>query len=587
MAVGAFTEDHRLQLLHGMTHVGLQPKESRGRDWLYEQCVFAEGVIGSAELARVLEPGAPRVLRVSGVDFQLELCDSAVRWERKPSNARFDEPKVPWPTRTYFPTLKLESPSPQPPPGFLVGKSDTPSFPVFSAAFKAFFTGEYTVVNSQIPSLGTLIVRVIDDAGRILNIELIGQSLKVGIGGRALSGSQLELNSQTFHKSLSLNNPGIYTFEIPGDSAPLDSWVWMKRDGDWIDYRNLQPWGGYVSSDVQLGDDVPTKMGQDDDSSGRSVDIPFRKRVDDYARRALVSFVGGSHHDFFLFAGLTVELAIKAKIAQVTLVYLAPKNDFQSTMALWTAHEDVGRLPPGVRTIGGKDAVDRMIQVHPSLIEIKTLAEELLEHRNGEVHLGVASAQQMNGALVAFVRILTVLLDVTSEYWGQHAELVRSLVDENALRVQREVQLKISQAIERFNQIKQLDESQRQVLLELLSHEVDDHDFEESPVSCPACGSRALSYGTFEIEVGSPDFDREGSVEGIPSWLWFSPTSLRCGICRLHLEGQEELGVAGIDSSWRIDDPEAIRAFYDAESRSYEYYVGTADDSEEVEHREE
>ena len=247
---------------------------------------------------------------------------------------------------------------------------------------------------------------------------------------------------------------------------------------------------------------------------------------------------------------------------------------FSTTLALWKFRDDIERLPTGTPTIGAKEAFQRLTVLHPAMEELRSGVTELLAQRNGEVHLGVIDATIQSRTIVSFVKAMNALLGVSQdefdEFWSPHSELVRTILDDNAKQVQRAVQLKISAAKEQFKVIQSLPPGQREAVVSVISGQQLEPEMDEAPVKCPACGSAALATGANELEVGEVSVHRDGSIEGVESSLEFTPLSLKCPYCGLHLENRAELVAAGVESSWINDNEEVKQAFMDVGPSVYE-----------------
>jgi len=351
-AVGAPASPGCAHLLFAFVIVGPEPERWRSEEWVYEQCVFASSAITTKELVLILTPGEPKELALGSVRMQVEIGDASFSWLRKPSQAVYDDLQFQWPTTLFTPGLAVQG-QVQAPGSFLVGQGDAPSFPVFSGAFQAFFYGNYVVSGTQNPSLGQMSIRIVDERARIQRVRPREADQDVWIGGHALRGTRLEFNSATTRAMLEPTRPGRLSFQIPQGDMPSDAWLWLKQGQNWLDFRSLREWGGRTSpvADVARIEAPVAQSGKLSHAKKDGV-AWLRERATTYARRALAAYVSQEYHDFFLFAGLAVELAIKSRLAEENLMFLAPAQNFAATLALWNARGDVVRLPPGTRTIG-------------------------------------------------------------------------------------------------------------------------------------------------------------------------------------------------------------------------------------------
>jgi hypothetical protein len=531
------------------------------------------GSMDVREFTELLRTDVELRLSLGGTSAGFGLASGPFQWLRKPSMAQYDERQLPWPTVLYSPSFAQRDV--YAPPGFLVGTDDTPTFPLFSAAFGAFFFDDYRVTSTRNPQLGQLSICLIDQRGWIERVYQSGRRLVITLGGFNLPASVLEFNSSLFRESRRPSAAGQTIIELRSEICPPDAWVWLKQGSDWLDYRNLQRWGQYVSSDVTIGNaDPPTEGRKPSEGTAPLASSPaswLRARASEYAKRAMTEYLGANYHDFFLFAGLGIELALKARLAEVNLAFLAPDGKFDAAIELSNASEDIGRLSSGTRTVGARVALDRFVQLQPTAKWLTNGIAELLMHRNGEAHLGVIDATLQRRAFNSFLKGFNVVLAPDlDEFWSPHYEFVRATLDENAEQVQQAVTLKISQARERFRQIESLTAPQREAVLALVTNQLSEGTLDQSFAECPACGSQALALGANESDHDDLDFDEGVSIGGRLR-VEFTPESLKCGVCGLALENPEELVHAGVPVKWENEDEDVVSAFREREAEMWQY----------------
>lgn len=233
------------RLLFAQVTIGPQPEGWHSTNLLYEQCVFMSGSMAVSEFTELLRTDVELRLSLGSINADFDLADGPFQWLRKPSMAQYDERQLPWPTVLYTPSFAQRNVNT--PPSFLVGEGDTPSFPLFSAAFGAFFFDDYRVTSTRNPQLGQLSIYLIDERGWIERVDQNGRRLAITLGGFDLPASVLEFNSSQFRESRRLIAAGPTIIELASEACPPDAWVWLKQGSDWLDYRNLQRWGSYVS----------------------------------------------------------------------------------------------------------------------------------------------------------------------------------------------------------------------------------------------------------------------------------------------------------------------------------------------------
>lgn len=554
--------------------VGPHPESWKARVWRYESCTFVEGAITSTQLAESLDSETPIRLLVGSETLEFQVSPFNSSWQHKPSLAPYDQPQVRYPSRVY--SLRLaNSETMNAPTDFLVGQDDVRSFSVFSVAFDSFFRGGTPATGSSNPLLGEMTIRVVDERARIEGVQRVDDRLEVHVAGSSLVGTLLEFSSQSHSEMKDVASPRNVNFDLPGNELPRDSWIWLKKDGVWLDYRHLQPWGAYMSPDVELGTEEPETPSVESSAMQTSGARWLRDRAVTSTNRALSFYVNGDVRDFLIYAGQAIELMCKALLAEQNLAFLAPDGQFSAAVSLWKFRDDIEKLPPGTKTVGAVDAFKRLVNVHPAMEELRTGVTDILAQRNGEIHLGVIDETLRVRTFSSFVKASNVLLGVSAEefdqFWSPHNELVRTVLDDQAKEVKREVQLKISAAIERFKNIQSLPQEQREALLLVISNQRPELEFEEVELVCPACKSAAIATGVNEVEVGEVSVNRDGTIEGVESWLDFTPFSVTCQYCGLHLDNRAELAAAGIDSSWVNNDENVKRAILEIGPSIYEY----------------
>lgn len=143
-------------------------------------------------------------------------------------------------------------------PGYLVGVDETPSFPTLGAAFNAFMHDDFTVSGTGNPSFGEVSIRFVDQRARIRRVRIRAASVDVCVAGRSLEGCHLELNGAEYRQVMKVTKAGRVTFLLP-EGLPSDAWLWLKNDGEWIDYRALNNWGNYRSADIE--EQMPRDLG--------------------------------------------------------------------------------------------------------------------------------------------------------------------------------------------------------------------------------------------------------------------------------------------------------------------------------------
>jgi hypothetical protein len=567
-AVAACSEDGQARLLFALVVVGPEPDGWSEKTWSYEQCRFSSGSMSAGEFSDLLVPGQPRTLELGGDAMLVELADAQFSWFRRPSLAEYDKCRFTWPADISTPGMASQG-AVHVPTGMLIGPGMTPSFSLFSAAFGAFFYDDYSVSGTQNPLLGQMSIRILDTRARIEGVDQDDAGLAIAVGGSDLVDAYLEFNSKSHREIVRLDGaPGPVHIALPSEEIPEGAWVWLKGTIGWLDYRSLHRWGGQLSPDVRLRGprDEAVKANQRSEPPAQ-VASALHERATSYVKRALGSYVGQSDHDFFLFAGCAVELAAKSQLAGECAAFLAPGQHFPSAVELWKARDDVRQLATGTRTVGGLEAFRRLATMRPELRAHEGGVAELFAYRNGEAHLGAVDTTLRTSAFVTFLEGVRAVLGDDAELWRPHDELVRVTLDENAERISRDVQLRLSRARERFGLLKtSLGEGHVGAIAMLEMNAIGELDLNEAIAPCPACGSKAVARGVNELEYGEPDFGKDGEIEGVPSWLEFRALSLKCEICGLELLSLDEVKAAGMSERWINEGADLLDAFRELEA---------------------
>jgi hypothetical protein len=275
----------------------------------------------------------------------------------------------------------------------------------------------------------------------------------------------------------------------------------------------------------------------------------------EYARRALEAHVTGLQADFYLYGGLSVEHALKARLVRENPAFIAPRDAFLAAVIYSKARDDISLVPLGTPSVGASEALKRVIALDASLGPDLSGAEELFRLRNSEAHLGNADLTVARRTAVSFLRAINALLRVEpDQFWSPHSEFVSAILDETSAEAVRVTTAKIAAARMRYDQRRLvLGEGQAASLDALLEAEVQRQSDEESfIVDCPACGTRALLCGENSLEW-EPEYDREGPTGASP-WIQFVGHYLACQACGLELLGDQELDHAEVEHEWPNDD---------------------------------
>jgi len=301
--------------------VGPQPLGWLKHTWTYTQCTFASAQITARRLASLLESGTPRELVIDRTRAVVDVQPGQFSSIHAPSLAQYDELRLAWPCSVYTPSITgMTANAPQ---GYLIGAGDVPSFPVFSGAYAAFFTGNFAVGGTGNPQLGRMSIHCADTGARIVRVR--AASLEVWLDGSLLAGTVLELNGVESRATVPVSKRRV-VFELPG-GLPNEAWLWLKRAAEWIDFRSLGGWGGYRSPDIQV--DLPEDPGAELSrlaAQGEGVHLEYKEKLPDTASekrtvfKTIVAFANGAGgtmlfgvSDDGAIAGLNGDLAVQRR----------------------------------------------------------------------------------------------------------------------------------------------------------------------------------------------------------------------------------------------------------------------------------
>lgn len=183
---------------------------------------------------------------------------------------------------------------------------DSPSFQSFAAAASAFFCLDLSP-GSQF-SQWKLTVRRQDRSGRITRVSWKPLSIEVAMEGVSLAASTLELASQHPGETRQLadRRSQQQVFLIPNTGLESGSWILLKNDGKWVDYKFLN-WPHSQGSDegveifVEEQDEIMSLISQ-----GETSMIEFKEKVPETEaekfklRKEVSAFANTTGGDIFL-----------------------------------------------------------------------------------------------------------------------------------------------------------------------------------------------------------------------------------------------------------------------------------------------
>jgi hypothetical protein len=158
------------------------------------------------------------------------------------------------------------------------------------------------------------------------------------------------------------------------------------------------------------------------------------------AHKAIEYYVSQDYPEFFLRGGIALEQAMKARLARENAAFLAPQEKFPAARHPWRAREDVSKVPTRTATVTAKVTLERVVVLEPSFSAHESGMREILRYRNGEAHFGTVDSSMHRRLVVNFLRATNALLCVDpSVFWRPHEVLLRTIIDEQAAEVDREL----------------------------------------------------------------------------------------------------------------------------------------------------
>jgi hypothetical protein len=234
-------------LLAATVIAGMDMPDWNESAWDYGHISFAAGPVIPDSLSKTLVPDREVSFEIGSTCVVTQFPATAFSWERKPSLAQYDRLALRWPTVIYNVPLRKEPPSNQ--PRYYIGSGQAPSFPSLESAYNAFMYDDYSRPVSGGKSLGQMSVRIADQRARIKSVRITGSAITVQIDGTDVAGTCLEINSADVRDVKTLAAAGPVRLPIPR-GLPDDTWLWLKRDNDWLDYRALSD--SYRSPDIEV-----------------------------------------------------------------------------------------------------------------------------------------------------------------------------------------------------------------------------------------------------------------------------------------------------------------------------------------------
>jgi len=328
---------------------------------------------------------------------------------------------------------------------------------------------------------------------------------------------------------------------------------------------------------------------------GRTRDPNVEKLTSSAARWMRLALTGWADEDdavVAMLAPVAVEHLGKATLWSRSPALLVPlANHAEESLRILTDRPDLANAR--LRTIGLSVVLQRLERCLPSFPLSKVGASELVETRNGAIHVGARGRSEslLRDALSVCDAMLADLDADPREFYGDQYLNARGLLDKKRSEVEAKVAAKLARA---RNHLTVLEERLGSgVFVEATASLEADARFAIDPAAlssladtiainyeCPECGSKGRLIGRLDADPEADwDVEKVGdSYESYPIgvyWLLhFSPQFFDCNVCKLSLSGQEELAAGQLPASTYDLDPGDLDEDFDIDqfARLHEDY---------------
>ena len=272
-----------------------------------------------------------------------------------------------------------------------------------------------------------------------------------------------------------------------------------------------------------------------------------------YIGRALARKNDDDLDEYQLWASLALELLGKAALSEIHPSLIVDPTHYPSLFAAAGVS-----ISTDVKTIGAHTIFERLRHLAPRFDErARSFCVGIAQRRNAELHSGEAPfrAMKLESWQAQYWHACSVILDRMDsnldEWLGADNAKAPKEVVEHAIHARKEAaSIRIKNCSEDFQRLKKAEQETSLAdasrkwsfnYRELFNVFAD----EDWPVSCPSCTGKSYVAGTQISEEISEDEDGE-------AWEFvektYTPEEFRCPTCGLHLQGIDELEVAGLDA---------------------------------------
>ncbi len=300
------------------------------------------------------------------------------------------------------------------------------------------------------------------------------------------------------------------------------------------------------------------------EDAGESLRARLGRTALQHSHAALDAYRREEYETFYVEAGIALELAMKAKLAGVSPYLLAADGYGWFMHGHRMARGDT--ILPGPKSVSAKDAMERLRAIDADLVTgIAAQITETIDRRDQSVHMGAYSRptddELLTHAAVFVEAVNGLTLQAPSDFWEDLTELATELVAKERDVVRLRVLKSIADARTRLATLSQ---EERDMFEETELTYFQDHQEEQSQlvvISCPVCGRAALVNGEL-TDDGEPIWER-GERDPI-GWAYDINTILTgfdCKVCRLVLDGADEIAAAGLPAKVSNDHADPHRLY--------------------------
>lgn len=285
----------------------------------------------------------------------------------------------------------------------------------------------------------------------------------------------------------------------------------------------------------------------------------------DYADRALRAYMDGDSRVILSNAAFSAEHIAKAYLVDLNPVLLMEIRNGKLDSLLHLSGLGDKAKTKSPRTISAREARSRVELLLPGLTAPKKELDDLIDVRDGIVHVGFLAKANTREILTAYLRFANGLFDglnvPADARWGSHTEMVNKLISQSLTEIEHEVERKIA-AAKRFlgdlmeNIPEEARESVGAARQAQWERTLPEEDHEEE-VTCPACKDKeAKCFGVIDTEYDPDVIVEEGhaTVLSVGAIHTMHARRLVCGICNLRLDTPDELKAAELETSWITED---------------------------------